>query len=299
MLHRVLNDLEFNLTNCQSGITLRSETFRSLANYAAGHFEAVPLTRGLFDKEGKGPRLAFTFDDGWSDNFTVAAPIARATGIPLTIFVCTGLTGARSPFWPERVLSGMKASQPQPGAAEIESVIENLKLCSKPVREHAVAVLTESDPPTPNDPGIDSTLSWKQVKELERAGVSIGSHTVTHQLLTTVPLDEALTEIMDSKIELDSRLAKPCVLFSYPNGNYSSEMPALLKACGYELAFTTQCGAWTAISDSYAIPRINISDENVVGPTGRFSPSLFEYAVFWKTWRAMRSDAASQWGRRS
>jgi hypothetical protein len=39
-----------------------------------------------------------------------------------------------------------------------------------------------------------------------------------------------------------------------------------------------------------AIPRVNMCEASVVGPTGRFSPALFQYNVFWKAWRAMRDD---------
>ena len=57
----------------------------------------------------------------------------------------------------------------------------------------------------------------------------------------------------------------------------------------FRFALTTEKGAWTPDCDPLAIPRMNVCEENVVGPGGRFSPAVFEYAIVWKAWRALRS----------
>src|SRR5262245_51374509 len=48
-------------------------------------------------------------------------------------------------------------------------------------------------------------LTWEDVHELVRMGHEIGSHTVTHANLGTVPIEEARHEIADSKAELEER----------------------------------------------------------------------------------------------
>jgi hypothetical protein len=68
------------------------------------------------------------------------------------------------------------------------------------------------------------------------------------------------------------------------------EIRDAVEQAGFQLALTTQPGPWTKQSDPMAIPRVNISEENISGWTGRFSAAMFEYQVFWKSWRARRKQ---------
>ena len=49
------------------------------------------------------PRIVVTFDDGYADNLINALPIAEAKGVPITIFVTSGVLGSRSGFWWDRL----------------------------------------------------------------------------------------------------------------------------------------------------------------------------------------------------
>ena len=88
--------------------------------------------------------------------------------------------------------------------------------------------------------------SWKAIFAMDRAHVRFGSHTHTHQILTTVPADVARRELRDSKREIEQALGHDCDVFAYPNGDWSPETRAMLAESGYRLAFTTKRGPWTA-----------------------------------------------------
>lgn len=287
--HRVLDEPEYSRTHSLPGILMRKATFEVLAAYVARRYEPVDISRAVPGQDSQKLRIALTFDDGWTDNDATAFPIAHANGIPMTVFVCPGLLGLDSPFWPERVAAAIRAARPTATDAEIERVIENMKRCAPEDREHAIGELAvraaapaEADTP-------DTTLSWEQIAEMDRAGVTFGSHTQTHQILTMAPERAVRLEIRESKAAVERALNKPCHLFAYPNGNHSSWIGGLLDGAGFRLAFTTQRGAWTASCDQLAIPRMHVYEDNVAGPTGRFSPAMFEYQVFWNAWRAMQA----------
>ena len=79
---------------------------RSLYNITYGLFErhmrclaernADQLVH-LDSRESKGDclRIALSFDDGYRDNLSVAAPLLVELGIPFTVFVCTGAVAGR------------------------------------------------------------------------------------------------------------------------------------------------------------------------------------------------------------
>jgi peptidoglycan/xylan/chitin deacetylase (PgdA/CDA1 family) len=287
--HRVLNDAEFQRTCSLPAIVIRRQTFNDLAVHVAGRYEAVDFIRAIEAPSGK-LRVMFTFDDGWKDNYTNALPVTRAHGVPLTAFVCPGLIGRALPFWPELVASLLGKTSPPISASEVESVIENLKVAGSEHRQQYIGRLHALHAPADIRDAYDSdrTVSWDDIREMDMAGVSFGCHTHTHQILTTVSAQTAREEVRESKQAVEGVLHRRCDLFAYPNGNSSAATRRMLAAEGFAGAFTTQRGAWTSDTDRMAIPRVNMCEASVVGPTGRFSPAMFQYNVFWKAWRAMR-----------
>jgi peptidoglycan/xylan/chitin deacetylase (PgdA/CDA1 family) len=293
--HRVLEDAAFEKTNSQPEIILRRRTFEQLAAYLARHCEMVDLRHEPVHEPGPKLRVALTFDDGWRDNYTTALPIARGHQIPFTIFICTELLGANSPFWPERAMALCRARRPRWSDSEAGVLIEHLKTLPPHRREAAIDTLADEVAVNLDLPAEDETLKWGDVLKMSQECVNFGSHTQTHQILTLCETDAEISrELRGSRRAIEAALGKCCDVFAYPNGNWSPQTQRLLKEAGFRLAFTTRRGAWAASSDKLAIPRINVSESNVIGLAGRFSPAMFEYTTFWKTWRAMRYTTKPQ-----
>lgn len=282
MGHRVLNDRDYLRTNSLPAMSVRARTFERLVEHIAKSCEVVDLRTASPGTRSGRLRVAFTFDDGWEDNFETALPVAASRGIPLTIFICPGLMQRRAPFWPEQVVARYRALNPQASQAEMEALIENLKAYSPVEREKYLLSLADSA----ESSEADRTLSWEQVHRMERAGVRFGSHTYSHEILTTIGDAEVREEVRRSREEIERRLGGKCSIFAYPSGAWSPASRATLESEGYELAFTTERGAWTEDCDPLAIPRLNLSEDNLTEGNGSFSPTRFEYAIFWKAWRA-------------
>jgi peptidoglycan/xylan/chitin deacetylase (PgdA/CDA1 family) len=295
VLHRVLGEAEYPKTHSLPGILIREGTFRELVAYVVRRCAPVDLRNAEPGKPSSRIRVAFTFDDGWIDNYLIAFPITHAHEIPVIIFLCPGLIDKASPFWPEMAIALIRAIRTTAKEPEVEAAIEDLKRQSTAARTAYLAKLSEEllrDTGRSVGPSsVDRTVSWSAVLEMDRGGVNFGSHTQTHQILPSLPLDAARKEIRESRAAIETALDKPCDIFAYPNGNWSSETRRLLMEEGFRLAFTTERGVWTENCDRLAIPRSNISEDNVVGPRGRFSPTMFEYTTFWKSWRATKAKS--------
>lgn len=96
-------------------------------------------------------------------------------------------------------------------------------------------------------------LSKDQCKELSK-DFEIGSHTVTHNFLTKIPLGAARNEVFDSKKLWEDLLGKPVTSFCYPRGYTNALVKMLVKNAGYENARTTVVGHLNPGTDPFAQP---------------------------------------------
>ena len=87
----------------EDGITCSLERFEWFCGFFSQHFRVVPLSEqvaGCRESREMGGTLAITFDDGYRDNFEVAAPVLRRHHLPATFFVATGFIGTDyAPPW--------------------------------------------------------------------------------------------------------------------------------------------------------------------------------------------------------
>lgn len=84
-----------------------------------------------------------------------------------------------------------------------------------------------------------SRLSNEQIKNLAEHH-EIGAHTLTHQDLRKLSLEDKRKEILGSKEWLQGLLGKEISTFCYPFGFYDKETLQVVKECGFKNARTTQ-----------------------------------------------------------
>ena len=115
-------------------------------------------------------------------------------------------------------------------------------------------------------PPLNLMLSSHEIRELRRAGMQIGAHTISHPILTLLSRDEARREIEGSKKQLEELLLDRVSLFAYPNGrlgdDYRSEHASLVREIGFEAAVATDPGAAGAGADLMQLPRFTPWDRN-------------------------------------
>lgn len=80
----------------------------------------------------------------------------------------------------------------------------------------------------------------EQIRNLPRALISVGSHTMTHPHLSSLSEVSALYELGESKRELQ-KLVGGCVdTISFPYGDYSGDVVRWCRGSGYSRAFTIE-----------------------------------------------------------
>jgi peptidoglycan/xylan/chitin deacetylase (PgdA/CDA1 family) len=108
---------------------------------------------------------------------------------------------------------------------------------------------------------LNRTIDWEEMADLERAGIRIESHGISHRPLADLELDEAAREIALSKLRLEERLQRSVRAFSYVKGSEAHYKPvhlSLVRQAGYDVAFTAVSGSNSPSTDPLQLRRYNI-----------------------------------------
>ena len=107
-------------------------------------------------------------------------------------------------------------------------------------------------------------LTPEEVQALSRDGlVEIGCHTVTHTVLSALPVAEQREEIARSKATLEEIIGRSVTSFAYPYGrreDYTAETVALVRAGGFESACANVEGVVVRDTALFELPRMQVRD---------------------------------------
>lgn len=116
-------------------------------------------------------------------------------------------------------------------------------------------------------------MGWSELHDLAGRGWEIGSHTVTHRLLSRLDDSELAEELRASRQETAARIGT-CTSISYPWGEIDQRVVAAARAAGY-VAGSGLAGRFRS-NDPMTIPRVAVA-----GSDGRFLFELKTSAFFW------------------
>ena len=228
-------------------------------------FPVVPLDE--VRRNGGRARVALTFDDGLRNNVDVAYPILRKLGLSATFFVCPGLIEAHSWLWNhearERLRSldehglvqvAARIGAPIDGVEPIVEWMKALKIAKRRRVEQEIRAATPDFKPTPEQREEFDLASWEELRGLDPKTVRIGSHTMSHPILTSLDAEETEAETRDSRFALEQRLDREVSIFCYPNGDLNDGALASARRY-YRSAVTTEPGRLDGTPDPHRLPR--------------------------------------------
>lgn len=117
--------------------------------------------------------------------------------------------------------------------------------------------------------GTQGYCQWSQLKEMQAAGMMIGSHGLTHQILTRLNRDDLIFELKESKRILESHLDCEIDSISIPRGFYNEQVIKVALACGYRRIYVSEnngylpegCFARIAVQTNWNVARIKMALE--------------------------------------
>ena len=109
-----------------------------------------------------------------------------------------------------------------------------------------------------NELGKKNYMTLDELKDMQRRGIEIGSHTADHLPLTSLDATTLRRQIHDSKIFLEWSGLQTIYSLSYPNGAFNSEIEKILREENYLTAVTGEAGLNTLATNPYELYRVHI-----------------------------------------
>jgi peptidoglycan/xylan/chitin deacetylase (PgdA/CDA1 family) len=259
----------------------------SFLGYLRAHgWDIVTVGEALRRATGGGDQrryVNFSVDDCYRDTFELVVPVFRRHGVPVTLYVTTGIPDATLPLW----AAGLEDTLLHRDRVMVDDDV--LELTTPEQRRSAYARLASSwDGPeagrhyaafcAANGIDIDAmhwkhAVSWDMLQALANDPlVEIGAHTVSHARISALSAEAALSELEQSRQRLEARLGIDVRHFAFPYGRGGDCGPrdfALARQAGFSSAATTRKGLIRPGQDAFSFPRNTING-------GHRSPALME-----------------------
>jgi peptidoglycan/xylan/chitin deacetylase (PgdA/CDA1 family) len=252
---------------------------RDQLEYLDRHFRVIPLSQLLLQLQSgrqlDSHTVALTIDDGRRNSYQYLFPLLRRFRMPATFFVVSSFVRGEDWIWTDKVL-WLAERRKRPiflAPNRIDGFFAMLNSLRPEVRDAHIEALALSMglrvPTTP--PPQYAPCTWPELREMADSGmVEIGSHTVSHPILSSLTDDECWNELTISRAHLEEGLGGKVTAFCFPNGkpgDFRRSQVEQLKAAGYLSAVVTRYGMVAEGANPYDLPRIGIS--------GRIDPLIF------------------------
>jgi peptidoglycan/xylan/chitin deacetylase (PgdA/CDA1 family) len=310
--HRVVENFERSANGVHPPMLISTRMLERQIDWLAKRFALMSLDEIAsyfqagrpFDK--KRP-AAITFDDGYRDVYDHAFPLLKRKGIPAAFFVVTDLVGTSQPQFFDRfyLLLRLLHQRGLPLALTIEQALR----ATGPRAAAEVRLLeTEEDPfavmtafleafprhqleevisRLENGLALEKSLlgellplSWDMIETLSRSGMTIGSHTKSHPLLTNENAQTVSRELDESKQILEARLKTRIKHFAYPDGRFNSDVVQAVGKAGYDFGYSI-CHVRDRQTPVLTIPRKVLWERSCLNAFGVFSSAVMGCQTQW------------------
>jgi peptidoglycan/xylan/chitin deacetylase (PgdA/CDA1 family) len=278
------------------GGLVSADSFRRQLRLLRSHYNIVHpeqlLSAGEQDGFVSSRSVLVTCDDGLLNTLTDMLPILQEERIPCLLFV-TGFSSAEESrmLWYEELYL-MMLMTPDPNLlADFDPILVKMgskkrgdlrsywwglvKKLSRLEREDRDRFLGDAreqlglredwDATFTNDPHRRRRfllLDRSELKEMAESGLTIGSHTLSHPMLSQMQAEHAWKEVADSRRVLEEALQRPVWALAYPFGDPGSvtyrEMEMANRA-GYKWAFSNCEGGLQGSAYRFSIPRVHVT----------------------------------------
>lgn len=278
-----------------SDMKISPERLATILSRLGARYELCTVGQGVqrLDAGPSRSMVALSMDDGYLDNRTTLLPLLERLGCKVTVYLESRPLTERRVNWSHKFFWLAAAIGTEPllraylGHASDPGTAERLRevLAGNGDRLYLAKRVLKYDAPAGDR---DRTLSrvfeehggderalcdrlymdWDDVRALERAGMELGGHTVTHPILSRLNAEEARAEIEGGRTALVQELGAAAVRsFAYPFGrrwDYDDVAARAVQESGFTSAVTTHAGTNFAGGDRMRLARWMFDEDTPV-----------------------------------
>jgi peptidoglycan/xylan/chitin deacetylase (PgdA/CDA1 family) len=319
--HGVTSDLSDPVCNAE-GLHLHRPIFERLMEHVARNYRAVSVARVVDWLEGGATvperAVAITFDDGFRNVLTDAAPVLKRLHIPATLFVSTDFVFNGEMLWPDRLLAALQSTREARLEVEIAGQSHAFDIATRAGKLRANQVINAACKRLTQDErlalvrrvteslGVDAaslSRAWEgfrpidpdELEQLPGFGITVGAHTCSHPILALLSAADQARELAESKRLIESVTAARCDEFAYPNGgphDFNDQTKRAAMEAGYRCAFTTIKRRVSAGDDPFEIPRCTLTHNQVT--LAEFSAELSGFPGKLRALRSIRDGSPAR-----
>jgi glycosyltransferase involved in cell wall biosynthesis/peptidoglycan/xylan/chitin deacetylase (PgdA/CDA1 family) len=206
------------------------------------------LDNAVRNKLNTGKLIFICFDDGWKGNLDLIEVIEKYK-VPITIFITTNAIEEGNYWWEYALIKGQEKYSGIKKLTDFKKLPENTFKEKMAILKHHYCLER-------------SCITSDELKKMsENKLITIGSHTVSHPILTKCSYETQARELKDSRHLLSQFLMTEIEYLAYPNGSYDKDTIELAEKSGYKLGLTTNPGDINVGTvNPYTIPRNALYD---------------------------------------
>lgn len=272
----------------EDSLHIAPEAFKNEMQFLLKHYEVISMEdfeQRFFANRFNGHEMVVTFDDGYRNNLTYAAPVMQSLKIPFTVFISTAHVDSGD-YFPTAIarmiirdsqlnhlsLDCLRLEMPLYDVYHRKRICEavihalkhsNILLVKEICRQLIANVSADEYQSLCEQHHADKPLNWDEVQRLHHEyGGTIGSHGLQHFICNDYQTDEEVArQLSDSKRIIEERLKTECRYLAYPNGVYNAGdvtpfAMQMAEKAGYKLAFTTVTDRLHANFNPMLMPRL-------------------------------------------
>jgi peptidoglycan/xylan/chitin deacetylase (PgdA/CDA1 family) len=293
---RILMYHNFSGPGARDADALNVEGIRRQFEYLRRYFHVVPLLH-LVEQLAGGRDLekrsvVLTIDDGHRNCYEFLFPLLKEFELPATLFVVSSFIRGEDWIWTDKVL--WLSDQPNcPEVLRPEQLASAFRWLNRmsPDERNAVmqALADQAGVCIPKSPPAKyAPCSWSELREMADSGLlEVGSHTVTHPILSTISDEASWDELTRSRAHIEEGMGRKISCFCFPNGmpgDYRESQVRQVEETGYACSVVAQSGLVRARSDRYRLPRIGVARKSSTEEFSRWLDGGMHYKEKLASW---------------
>ena len=251
------------------------KVFEKILAFLSRNAIVIPMEEIDRKSHGKKPRVVISFDDAFMDFYEYALPLLVKYQLPAHQSIITRCAQTGQPMWTQRLNKLVEAWFREGRQRELSGLLRMDSVKTSNPGKMALDLYRKLLPQYNREAWLEKLknglqnhyqdtpmMQWEQIRECMQYGVTMGSHTHTHQNLTLLTGDAVDAEAGTSVNLLWKHTGVKPTALAFPNGQYNQQVLDRVQKHGFRYLLTVDGQSFMPNSNTskgaLLVPRFNM-----------------------------------------